>query len=71
MPDRDTFVEWNKKHQQLDDHQEAIEYLLSNFKDHVQMGTPLTYDAQQGWNDFRLLMAIRQSAQSGQTLRIG
>lgn len=71
MPDRSIFIEWNKKHMALDDHQEAIEYLLSNFKDHVQAGSPLIYDAQQGWNDFRLLMAIRQSAQSGQTLRVG
>ncbi len=71
LPERGREVKWTKSYPELGDHQEAIEYLLSNFKDHVQMGAPLIYDAQQGWNDFRLLMAIRQSAQSGQTLRIG
>lgn len=64
-------IVWKKLYHNLDDHQEAIEYLLSNFKDHVQSGSALIYDAQQGWNDFRLLSAIRQSAQSGQILRVG
>lgn len=71
LPERGRKVVWQASYPKLGDHQEAIEYLLSNFKDHVQTGTPLIYDAQQGWNDFRLLMAIRQSAQSGQTLRVG
>lgn len=71
LPERGRTASWNCSHPELSDHQEAIEHLLSNFKDHVQMGSPLIYDAQQGWNDFRLLMAIRQSAQTGQTLRVG
>lgn len=71
LPREEKYVQWRSSYDALNDHQEAIEYLLSNFKDHVQTGTSLIYDAQQGWNDFRLLMAIRQSAQSGQTLRVG
>lgn len=71
LPERGRSVRWQASYPKLGDHQEAIEYLLSNFRDHIQMGSPLIYDAQQGWNDFRLLMAIRQSAQTGQTLRVG
>lgn len=70
LPGEEKYVQWRPSFDALNDHQEAIEYLLSNFKDHVQKSVPLIYDAQQGWNDFRLLMAIRQSAQSGQTLRV-
>jgi predicted dehydrogenase len=71
LPGQEKYIQWRPSSDVLNDHQEAIEHLLSNFKDHVQKGNPLIYDAQQGWNDFRLLMAIRQSAQSGQTLRVG
>lgn len=62
---------WRKQHYELGDHQEAIEMLLSNFKDHIQTGVPLIYDAQQGWNDFRLLMGIRQASQTNTVLRVG
>ncbi len=71
LPGKQQYIQWRPSFDALNDHQEAIEVLLSNFKDHVQSGVPLIYDAQQGWNDFRLLMAIRRSAQMGQTLRVG
>lgn len=58
----DEHIEWNKKYHLLNDNQEAIEKLLSNFQNHVLGHENLLYDVQQGWIDFSLLLAIRHSS---------
>lgn len=66
----DDLYQWNKKCDDLNDHQESLEYLFDNFKNSIINNTPLLYDSQQGWNDFKLLMAIRRSSQTNTMIRI-
>ncbi len=57
-------VRWKAQTKHLTDQQEALKVIVDNFCDHVitSGGQKLIYDAQQGWTDFNLLMAIRSSS---------
>jgi len=57
---------WHSSTLDLTDQQEALKVIVDNFADHVSSSgdMKLLYNAQQGWTDFNLLMAIRNCSQN-------
>jgi len=57
---------WHSPTLDLTDQQEALKVIVDNFADHVRSNgdVKLLYNAQQGWTDFNLLMAIRNCSQN-------